>query len=92
MNFDGLTNVIIRLLSGLKNKITIRNFPNDMISLESCDDILTLLVHLGYLSYDSETREVSIPNKEILYEFRAAIEKRGWSGVINAVSASYDLL
>jgi len=92
MNFDGLKNIIIQLLAGEKKKADIRNFSNDMVTFKTCDDILTLLIHLGYLRYDFETREVSIPNKEISDEFVVAIKDVGWSEVINAVNASDDLL
>ena len=34
------------------------------------DDILTLLVHLGYLTYDSVHKTVHIPNEEVKCEFR----------------------
>jgi len=59
-----------------------------MITFSSCDDILTLLVHLGYLRYDFETCEVSIPNKEISDEFIVAIDGVGWSKVTAALKAS----
>lgn len=42
----------------------VRSFTNDMVTFESYQDVLTLLVHLGYLGYDSETREVFIPRQK----------------------------
>jgi len=81
-NFDGLKASVIRLLGGGKKQIHTRNFANDMISFKTCDDILTLFVHLGYLKYDFETKEVSIPNKEIAEEFEAAIRSAGWDEYI----------
>ena len=61
----GIRDIILNLLAG--NSITINpyTFDNDMISFESSDDILTLLVHLGYLSYNYSTSTVRIPNKAI---------------------------
>ena len=38
------------------------------------DDVLTLLVHLGYLAYDIDRKEVYIPNEEIRQEFVRAIK------------------
>ena len=32
------------------------------------DDVLTLLIHLGYLAYDDKTKTVKIPNSEIRAE------------------------
>jgi len=78
MNFDNLRDIIIQLLAGCKKRINTRKFANDMITFKSCDDILTLLVHLGYLGYNFETSEVSIPNKEITDEFVTAVEDAGW--------------
>jgi len=92
MNFDGLKDIIVKLLSGEKKEIGIRNFSNDMVTFKSYDDILTLLIHLGYLRYDFETHEVSIPNKEITDEFVAAIKDVGWSEVISAIKSSDELL
>ena len=85
MNFDGLKDSILQLLAGEKKKIDTRKFQNDMITFSSCDDILTLLVHLGYLRYDFETCEVSIPNKEISDEFVVAIDGVGWSAIAKGI-------
>ena len=52
MNFDGLKDTIIELLAGQKAVIDTTTFSNDMVTLETKDDVLTLLVHLGYLAYD----------------------------------------
>ncbi len=56
------------------------------------DDVLTLLVHLGYLGYDSETKEVFIPNKEIIEEFENAMSTGGWEEVMCVLMASDRLL
>ena len=53
------------MLSGERVQIHTERFQNDMTTFESKDDVLTLLVHLGYLAYDSESSEVFIPNTEI---------------------------
>lgn len=52
-----------------------------MSSIRSKDDVLTLLVHLGYLAYDSAAKEVYIPNEEVADEFKNAVEYSGWEGV-----------
>ena len=44
-------------------------FQNDMTTLESADDVLTLLVHLGYLTYDFYKHIVWISNQEAQKEF-----------------------
>lgn len=64
MNFDGMKDAIILMLGGERCRINTRKFQNDMTSFRSRDDVLTLLVHLGYLAFDLEKSEVYIPNQE----------------------------
>ncbi len=56
------------------------------------DDVLTLLIHLGYLGYDTETGESFIPNKEIAGEFENAMRAGGWAGIVRILEASDQLL
>lgn len=81
MNFDGLQDDIILMLSGERCKINVRTFMNDMVTFQQKDDILTLLVHLGYLAYDECTEEVYIPNEELREEFYYAVQASGWDKV-----------
>lgn len=81
MNFDGLQDDIILMLSGERCKVNVRTFMNDMVTFRQKDDILTLLVHLGYLAYDECTEEVYIPNEELREEFYYAIQASGWDKV-----------
>ncbi|MBQ7456279.1 MAG: AAA family ATPase [Desulfovibrio sp.] len=92
MDYDGLRETIIKLLSGESVKINTKTFTNDMRTFNSQDDILTLLVHLGYVSYDISKQTVSIPNKEISYEFVNAIQNKNWSNIVLAIKNSEDLL
>ncbi len=68
MDFDGLKDVILSMLGGMKCKIDTNTFQNDMTTFYSKDDVLTLLVHLGYLAYDVSSESVFIPNQEIKEE------------------------
>ena len=68
LNEDGLKDAIISMLGGGKCRINTRTFQNDMSNIKSKDDVLTLLVHLGYLAYDSVRKEVYIPNQEVADE------------------------
>lgn len=81
MNLDGLREAIIAMLGGLRCKMNTRTFQNDMSNIKNRDDVLTLLIHLGYLAYDSQQKEVYIPNQEIADEFKNAVEYSGWKGV-----------
>ncbi len=92
MNFDGLKDDIAQMLGGISRRVNPAKFQNDMTSFKSKDDILTLLVHLGYLAYDSEKQSVYIPNEEVKSEFLNAIEDAGWEYVMDAIKASDELL
>lgn len=92
MNLDGLKDCIRDLIGGTRQKVNVTKFQNDMINISTKDDVLTLLVHLGYLTYDSENELVSIPNQEIIGEFVNAIEDGGWQNVVSAIKASDQLL
>lgn len=72
MNFDGLKNAIIEMIAGSFVKVNPLMFQNDMVNLKSKDDVLTLLIHLGYLAYDPLQKEAFIPNEEIRQELLAA--------------------
>lgn len=79
MNFDGLKDAVISMLGGGKCRINPEKFQNDMTSFADRDDVLTLLVHLGYLAYEEDDQSVFLPNMEIAGEFRNAIEgSKGW--------------
>jgi hypothetical protein len=92
MNQHGLKDAVLQMLAGGRVRINTGTFTNDMISMVNRDDTLTLLVHLGYLTYDFDAQEVSIPNREVGQEFVNAISTTDWSEVIGAVEASRKLL
>ena len=73
MDEDGLKETIAQMLGGAHIKIDSGTFQNDMTTIRSRDDVLTLLVHLGYLAYDFSERSVYIPNEEIREEFVRAV-------------------
>ena len=67
-------------------------FQNDMSIIRSKDDVLTVLIHLGYLSYDWKKSECYIPNKEVAGEMVNAVEDNQWTNVVKALEASEQLL
>lgn len=91
-NDDGLKDTIVRLLAGEKKVIDSSTFTNDMVTFNSQDDVLTLLVHLGYLTFNSETNEVSIPNYEVSEQFASTIKITDWSEVSKSLIVSDELL
>ena len=78
-NEHGVQDVILKLLAGETYEIDTTTFSNDMITFATKDDVLTLLVHLGYLTYDSETKRISIPNYEVSMQFISTIKVLGWN-------------
>ena len=92
LNQDGLRDKIVQMIAGEQVEINPEKFQNDMTTFRSVDDVLTLLVHLGYLTFDSETRKAWIPNSEVQQEFINSIEDGGWEQVMNAIRQSDRLL
>ena len=92
MNFDGLKDDIVCLLSGGRVKVNTTKFQNDMSIIQSKDDVLTVLIHLGYLSYDRNRRECYVPNWEVAGELSNAVEDTDWQNVIKALEQSERLL
>ncbi len=69
MNFDGLQEKIARLAAGECLRVDVDSFQNDFETFGNADDVLTLLIHLGYLTYDEDAGTAHIPNKEVCGEF-----------------------
>lgn len=92
MNFDGLRDAVIQMLGGEMVTVDTGNFVNDMRNLHMKDDVLTLLIHLGYLAYDSVEEKAFIPNNEIMGEFRRAMRVGGWENVMKVITDSERLL
>lgn len=88
----GLRDIITRLVAGDHVEIDTTTFVNDMVTFKTADDILTLLVHLGYLSYDCESRKVFIPNHEIKQQFVSTVKVLKWTHVTDAIRQSDKLL
>lgn len=92
MNMDGLKDAVISILGGEEISTNTDTFTNDMTTFTSRDDILTLLIHLGYLTYHTSRSTVSIPNKEVAQEYVNAIKTMDWSEVTRTIENSHRLL
>lgn len=73
LDYDGLSKTIAELIGGIEVEVDTSGFSNDLVTFRSKDDVLTLLIHLGYLAYDKESEKVHIPNEEIKREFSRTI-------------------
>ena len=92
MNYDGLKDDVIRMLSGEHVYVNTTKFQNDMRIVKNRNDVLTVLIHLGYLAYEGDTNECYIPNKEVADEFLNAVEDTSWTRLVDAITASQNLL
>ena len=92
MNFDGLKDDVIRMLAGERVSVDPAGFQNDMAIIETRDDVLTVLIHLGYLGYDWREEECYIPNREVRDEMVRAVRSVKWQTVYNAIEQSHRLL
>ena len=92
MNYDGLKDDIIQMLAGGRCHVDPTGFQNDMSVITSRDDVLTVLIHLGYLSYDWSRSECYIPNREVSGEMVNAVKANNWTHLSEAIEKSRLLL
>ena len=92
MNYDGLREAVIALMSRERISVDTGSFSNDMTTFHDMDDVLTLLVHLGYLGYHFTEGDVFIPNHEIMKEYVNATKSGDWGIVTEAIRKSEALL
>ena len=92
IDHDNVQQKIIRMLNGESVTVRTSSFRNDMKNIDNSDDVLTLLAHLGYLSYNPETLTVRIPNNEVAQEFELSIGRAGWGEVSAALNDSLTLI
>ena len=69
LDFDGLGNAVEKLTAGVDIPVKTKKFQNDLVSFRTADDVLTLLTHFGYFTYDRLKQTIRIPNYEIQAEF-----------------------
>ena len=79
MDFDGLKTAIIEMLSGTSVPVDVHSFQNDIVNFSNKDDVLTYLIHLGYLGYNQENQTAFIPNEEIRQELTSATRRKKWN-------------
>jgi len=91
-DYDGLKDAVALLMDGARLRIDTSAYQNDMTTFSGKDDVLSLLIHLGYLGFDDERSEVFIPNREILDEFKTSTRSEEWDEPLRAYEASGELL
>lgn len=92
MNFEGLKDDVLSMIAGKSVPVNIGNFANDMATFHTEDDVLTLLIHLGYVSYDYDNKMVKIPNEEVRAEYVNSVSASDWGEVSKSLKNSADTL
>ena len=92
MNYEGLKDDVLTMLSGGKVPVNTDTFGNDLFEISSKDEALTALIHLGYLAYDAEEGSAYIPNYEVAKAYQAALNKGNWKDIAKSISRCDELL
>ncbi len=92
MNYDGLKTSIIEMLSGNEVPVNTSTFKNDTVNIQSKDDVLTYMIHLGYLGYNQNSKTAFVPNEEIRQELTVAVESNKWNEMSVFLQESENLL
>ena len=91
-NDAGLKDDVVRMIAGEFCSVKTGSFQNDLTQFKKKDDVLTALIHMGYLGYDTETGEAFIPNEEVRAVFESAVEVGDWTDIQDALDHSDALL
>mgnify|MGYP001340484709 CR=1 FL=1 len=92
MNYAGLKDDVMKMLSGEKVRVNTNSFKNDFLTIASKDDALTALIHLGYLGYDADIKKAFVPNYEVATAFESALQTGEWKEIAKAISICDELL
>ena len=92
MNFEHLKDDVLSMIAGESVAVNTESFTNDMATFRTEDDVLTLLIHLGYLGYEEQNKYVFIPNAEVQSEYASAVTVSQWGDISKALKNSADLL
>ena len=91
-NFDGLKTALLEMLAGTSVRVDVTSFQNDAVNFVNRDDVLTYLIHLGYLGYDQDNETAFVPNEEIRQELLKAVRRKRWDEFIEFQTKSEELL
>lgn len=92
MDFDGLKSAIIEILSGMSVEVDVSTFKNDPANIQSKDEVITYLIHLGYLGYNEQNSTAFVPNEEIRQELSNAVKDNNWDELVSFQNKSSTLL
>ena len=90
-DYNGLTKTVAELIGGIDVHVDTTGFANDLTSFKGKDDVLTLLIHFGYLAYNEKNGTVRIPNEEIKREFQRSIHTVRHTATLKRLRESEEL-
>ena len=82
MDFDGLKTSVIEMIAGNSVEIDVTSFQNDTVNFADKDDVLTYMIHLGYLAYNQKLKKAFVPNEEIREELIRATKRKKWNELL----------
>lgn len=91
MDFVGLRDAISQMLVGVRYPVDTNGF-NASLEISNANHVLTALIHLGYLTYDFETKLAWIPNEEIREVMQSAVTESNWDYSIKQIRRSRDFM
>ena len=92
LNYQGVKEDISSMLAGASCDVDVERFSRDITDIRNKNDVLSVLIHLGYLAYDRDTQTCHVPNYEVRSELQYAIEDCEWNEVVRSIKASKQLL
>ena len=92
MDFDGLKTSVIEMIAGNSVEIDVTSFQNDTVNFADKDDVLTYMIHLGYLAYNQRLKKAFVPNEEIREELIRATKIKKWNELLSFQQKSSVLL
>lgn len=97
MDYAGVKSDILNLIEGGRAQFDTSNFQNDMVSINSKDDVLCLLACLGYVGCESVKNSdvlkiAYVPNKEIRSVLTGIVRKQNWYERMDTIERSENLL
>ena len=87
-DIEGLRDAVAMLISGQTCAYRKIFFSRASNRRTNYDSVLTMLTHLGYLTYDTSSGMGRIPNEEIREAMYLAAEDCGWDEVMKSVKTS----
>ncbi len=91
-NANGIQEAIVQMITKESVPVDVSGFLNSLDKIETRDEILTYLIHLGYLSYDAQNRTCTIPNLEIQKRWKLIVSRARNYAKVNEVLALSDQL